>query len=106
MRVKTVRRKGKLKPKEKGEPMSYKKIPKPPTPSLKQVRGLYQCWLRAPKFILRLEAQELRMYLSEDGGLTKERKEAKKFAHGFDDPEVKTKYWSERLGLKFKTENT
>lgn len=103
MRVKTIRKKGKMKPKEKGRPLPYKNLDKPK--SMKGIRGIFKSWQSAPKFILRLQANGIRFYLSKKESLTDDRKLAMTFANGFDSPEVKRKYWSERLGVTFKPEN-
>ena len=110
MRIKTVRKKGKMKPKEKGKPLSYKKLDKSKATSARSIRGIYNGWKRAPKFILRLDSTaELRMYLGADdqgnGILIDDRNKAVKFAHGFDNPEHKSAFWKEKLGVKFRTEN-
>lgn len=88
-----------------GEPLSYKQLPK--EKSIKSIRGIYRLWTKAQKFGLRLDAVVLpRMYVHKDGkGLTPDRKEAKRFAHGFDNPELKKSFWMDRLSTKLIVEN-
>ncbi len=102
--MKTVRTKGKLQPKEKGEPMPYQKLNKPAGSSAKNIRGIYEAWKKSKKYVMRLEAKELRLYLSNDNTLTPDRKTARTFAYGFDDPLTKESYWTNRIGVVFKAE--
>ena len=101
---KLIRTKGKLLPKEKGESMSYQKLVKPAGSSAKNIRGIYEAWRKAKKYVMRLEAKELRLYLSNDNTLTPDRKLARTFAYGFDDTLTKEGYWTNRLGVVFKSE--
>ena len=103
--MKIVRTKGKLKPKERGEPMPYQKLVKPEGASARNIRGIYEAWRRAPKYVMRLAAKELRLYLSNDNTLIADRKKARTFAYGFDDPETKERYWTDRIGVVFKAES-
>ena len=54
--------------------------------------------------LLRLEAaNHVRIYVTSKG-LLGNKIEAKEFKEGFDDPEVKRRYWSNKLGIKLITE--
>lgn len=106
MRIKTVRKKGKMKPKEKGKPLSYKKLDKSAAKDIKSIRGIFKGWQKAPKYLLRLQSNpQIRMYISKDGLLTADRKEALQFAHGFDNQAIKIEYWTRTLGFKVTPEN-
>lgn len=71
--------------------------------SVPLIRGVFKAWLKSPKFVLLLDAQVVdRQYLTKQGSLTTSIKEAVKFAYGFDEPEVKVKYWNQKTGLTFK----
>lgn len=86
-----------------GEPTTHKKIQKA-RKNIKEIRGIYRAWLKAKKFVLRLEAaNHVRIYVTSKG-LLGSKIEAKEFKEGFDDPEVKRKYWSNKLGIKLITE--
>lgn len=101
---KVIRTKGKLPTKEKGEAMPYQKLVKPVGSSAKNIRGIYEAWRKARKFVMRLEAKELRLYLSNDNTLIPDRKLARTFAYGFDDIQAKENYWTNRIGVTFKAE--
>lgn len=104
-RIKTVRKKGKMKPKEKGKPMPYKKLDKSKADSARSIRGIYAGWKKAPKYLLRLQTTpSLRWYLGKDSNITEDRKSAQQFALGYDSPAIKEEYWSRQLGLTFKQE--
>lgn len=106
MRSKVVRKKGKMKPKEKGKPLPYKKLDKTNAKSIRSIRGVYAGWARSPKFILRLQSNpQIRMYVTKEGTLTEKRNDALKFAHGFDNPAIKSEYWTRQLGFKVNPEN-
>jgi hypothetical protein len=105
-RIKTVRKKGKIKPKEKGKPLPYKKLDKSAAKDIKSIRGIFNGWKKAKKFILRLQSNpQIRMYVDKNGLLTDNRKEAMEFAHGYDNPAIKIEYWTRQLGFKVITEN-
>lgn len=106
MSTKVIRKKGKRKLKENGEPMPYQKLDKTDAKSIRAIQGIYKAWKKAPKYLMRLDStEEIRWYLSNDNTLTIDRKLARVFSKGFDDPEVKREYWSKRLGVKFRSEN-
>jgi hypothetical protein len=107
MGIKTVRRKGKRPAMEKGEPRNHKQIQDHSNPRpIRQIRGVFKAWSKAPKFLLRVKASnDLRLYLSKEGNVTVDRKEAKQFALGFDNPETKAAYWSNKFNLIFIQEN-
>lgn len=88
-----------------GEPMPYKDLPK--SKSIKSIRGIYKLWCKAPKYILKLATgQFARLYIHENGKeFTSDRKLAKKFAHGFDNPEVKRDFWEAKISNKIVIEN-
>jgi hypothetical protein len=88
-----------------GDALPYQKLDRKGAKSIRAIRGIYKAWLKAQKYILRLDSNGLRYYLSKDEQLTKDRKEAKIFKHGFDNPLAKVKYWNTKLGLKFHEEN-
>ncbi len=88
-----------------GEPLPYKKLDRSKAKNIKDLRGIFKAWQKAPKFVLRLDAsKELRMYLTVDGKLGL-KAEAKKFASGFDDPQLKKDYWKSRLHVSFVVEH-
>jgi hypothetical protein len=88
-----------------GEPLPYGKLNRKGVRDIRSLRGIFKSWDKAPKFVLRLDSNGLRYYLSSDEQLTRERKEAKIFRKGFDSEEVKEKYWNNKLGLKFHAED-
>jgi preprotein translocase subunit SecA len=74
--------------------------------SMRMTRGLLLAWKKSPKFMLKLVAGvEKRTYLSKDNALTTNKKEAKLFAHGFDDPTLKRIEFMQRMKLVFEVEN-
>lgn len=111
MRIKTIRKKGKMAPKEKGKPLSHKKLGQANAKSVRSIRGIYEGWKKAPKFILRVQSSPyIRLYLgktSNDKGvnITLDRKHAMEFAHGYDNLSIKCEYWARQAGLTFKSEN-
>lgn len=88
-----------------GEPTPYQNLNRKYAKDIRSIRGIYKAWQRAPKFLLRLRSSGLRYYLSNDEQLTTDRKQAKVFRHGFDNPQLKIKYWNNKLGLSFYDEN-
>jgi hypothetical protein len=88
-----------------GEALSYTSLDRRGVKDIRVLRGIFKAWNRAPKFILRLDSNGLRYYLSTDDQLTNDRKQAKVFRKGFDSEDVKEKFWSIKLGLKFHAED-
>jgi len=83
----------------RGEPLPYRKIHRQ-RKKITEIRGIYKVWLRAKRYILRLEASnQIRMYVTSDG-LLGAKVEAKEFREGFDDHELKRKYWQNKLGVR------
>jgi hypothetical protein len=106
MRTKIIRKKGKMKPKEKGKPTPHNKLGQSSAKSVRSIRGIYSGWKKAPKFILKMKAMpHIKMYVDEDGLLTRDRKAAVHFAHGYDNPSIKIEYWSRQIGVPLQSEN-
>jgi hypothetical protein len=105
-RIKTVRKKGKMKPKEKGKPLSYKKLDKSKATNIKTIKGIFKGWEKAPKYIMRVQSSpHIRMYLNKEGTITMDKKEALQFAHGYDNTSIKAEYWTRQTGIAMKPEN-
>ncbi len=74
--------------------------------NLRKIRSLLKAWNKSPKFLLRLSSNiDRRYYLSKTNELTADKKSARQFALGFDDPDVIVRKYTDKLQLFFKVEN-
>lgn len=74
--------------------------------NMRKIRALRLAYNKSPKFLLLLVCNiDRRFYLSKDNELTPEKKHARQFALGFDDPDVTIPKYEKLLNLKFKIEN-
>lgn len=88
-----------------GEPIPLKKVQGVKKKGIKEIKGIAAAYRKAPAYALRLESdRSVRVYVTMDGKLDMDKTVAKKFKEGFDDPEVKRKFWMSKLGVKLITE--
>lgn len=74
--------------------------------NMRKIKSLLKAWNKSPKFLLQLVSNiDRRFYLSKDNELTPEKKHARQFAMGFDDPDTIVKKFNTKLDLVFKVEN-
>jgi hypothetical protein len=89
-----------------GEPLPLRKVQrKANRKSIKEIRGIAKAYAKAPKYVLKLEANHsVRVYVTVDGTLGTNRDEARRFRMGFDDEETRRKFWMGKLGVKLMVE--
>lgn len=84
-----------------GQPKSYKAIQPAKRKKITKIRGLYKLWLKANRYRLRLKAAKNNyIYVGTAHTLTSDKAKAIEFREGFDDYEVKRKYWQDKLGVQ------
>lgn len=80
--------------------------------TIRGIRGIAAARRKAPRFILATKVGKLEgaLFLTYDEkkkscSLTDDKKAAKVFYHGYDDPATRSKYWGEIVGLKLYSHN-
>lgn len=100
-----IRKKGKRPPKEKGLPRDHKQLGQRHARNLRTIKGIYLCWKKAPKYVLRLDADTAnRMYVGKGNKLVHKLNEAMQFAVGFDREDIKLSYWQKTLRVRLLVE--
>lgn len=100
-----LRKRGKRPPKEKGEPRNHKQLGQHNARDIRTIKGIYASWLKAPRYVLRLDANtNVRMYVGKGNKLVSKQRDAIHFVLGFDREEVKKNFWEKELRVKLLVE--
>jgi hypothetical protein len=100
MRIKTVRKKGK-RIVEKGLALPHNKVSKKGAKNIREIRGIYKMYLKAPIFLLKLAGEVSNsLFITSKGELTPDKSKAVQYRYGYDDPERKRTYWQEKTKVK------